>query len=418
VEALALVGIRDVESALEHASSDSSEDLQMKAKVLATQRGSRAADAAIELLELLAGRQPLSAPDQYLLAQLYERTGDWFKARERFEGLHAAHSTNADYLAALALGSLRHKDLSRAEDWLARLEKTDPSSFRTREIKARLLHSRGKSEEAAAILKRFAESKDADILQAAAVMESLGLGDTEELYRKAGESDQPGRKTSLAFFLARKGRVGEALNACAQMRADSPPDEWVTTAVAILFMGRADKDQLLRVEGWLLEELRKRSNDVGLLSGLANVCMLQCRARDAERLYRQILEQSSHDVSAMNNLAWLLALEGRLGTEGLQWINKAIQLAGPQPNLLDTRGIVNLALGNNDEAVADLTRAADLGPNGTIYFHLARAQAAANDPDAARRSLRKARNAGLKESSLLSLEQSTYQGLLKEIGSD
>ena len=49
---------------------------------------------------------------------------------------------------------------------------------------------------------------------------------------------------------------------------------------------------------------------------------------------------------ALNNLAWLLALQHKNGTEALKFINRAIDLAGPVAELFDTRAIVHLALNN------------------------------------------------------------------------
>ena len=52
-------------------------------------------------------------------------------------------------------------------------------------------------------------------------------------------------------------------------------------------------------------------------------------------------------VPTMNNLAWVLARRRSDLEEASLLINRAMKIAGPLPELLDTRGCVCLALGQN-----------------------------------------------------------------------
>jgi hypothetical protein len=67
---------------------------------------------------------------------------------------------------------------------------------------------------------------------------------------------------------------------------------------------------------------------------------------------------------------------------------------GPHPDLLDTRGMIHLALGENRLALADLEESI-LEPTALKYLHLACAQFAMNQTEAARKSLLQARKLGL-----------------------
>jgi tetratricopeptide (TPR) repeat protein len=416
-EACALVGIRDITSAPNAGEAESSEDLRLKAMVLAMQRGIRTTDAAIALLEASASRRPLSEADQLLLAKLYQRSGDWYKARTLLERLLAAHPGNPEYLVTAALGFTIHGEVGAAEHWLSKLETIEPQSFRTIELKARLLKARGKKAEAAAILLKRADADQADPVQIAAVMESLGLVEAEQAYRKARAAGSSEILLRLAGYLSRQGRAGEALDTLERARSAAPLDEWVTAVAATVQSSKAGPDHIRRVEKWIEEEMGKNPSNAVLLYCLAHVRIVQGRSREAELLFRRVLNLNEKNIAAMNNLAWLLALTQESNPESLLWINKAVQAAGPQPSLLDTRGLVYLSLGRTGLAVADLKEAIDVEPTAVIYFHLARAQFAAGESDAARGSLRKAQIAGLSDV-LTVLEKRSYRKLLLEINSN
>jgi tetratricopeptide (TPR) repeat protein len=80
---------------------------------------------------------------------------------------------------------------------------------------------------------------------------------------------------------------------------------------------------------------------------------------------------------------------------GLERINEAIERIGPQPHVLDTRGVILTRLGRLDEAVKDLEAAARAVPSGPILFHLARAYQKQGRTEESRKSRERARAAGL-----------------------
>jgi tetratricopeptide (TPR) repeat protein len=124
---------------------------------------------------------------------------------------------------------------------------------------------------------------------------------------------------------------------------------------------------------------------------------------------------------ALNNLAWLLALKG--GThadEAVERINRAFEVTGPDPNLLDTRAVAYLALNRPafaDLAVEDLRKLIADSPSPTAYFHLAQAQLMAGRKKEAIEAWRKANaDTPLTPEILHPLERTSFDRLVRELG--
>ena len=101
-------------------------------------------------------------------------------------------------------------------------------------------------------------------------------------------------------------------------------------------------------------------------------------------------------------------------TAAVALFKRAIEIAGPMPVLLDTRGMVYLSMGLADLAKSDLEEAVQGQPTATRCFHLAQAYQAARDRLAAASTWRKARALGLKVETLSQIERPAFQRLLEE----
>src|SRR5262249_11823664 len=118
---------------------------------------------------------------------------------------------------------------------------------------------------------------------------------------------------------------------------------------------------------------------------------------------------------ALNNLALLLALGGG-GAEALPLINRALDVAGPAPELLDTRAVVYLSMGRHDRAIEDLEEAVAESPLAPAYYHLAQAYHRAGKADEAGDRFRKAIAAGLRPEVLHPLERPLFDPWRGKLG--
>jgi tetratricopeptide (TPR) repeat protein len=220
----------------------------------------------------------------------------------------------------------------------------------------------------------------------------------------------------LAKYLGRHGQLQEALDLCEVAWKTCPPDEVAATCAFILGAGAADSTPFLpRVEKWLADALAKQPNAGDLLSAMGYLRSLQGRLADAEALYRKALSGNPKDFMALNNLAWLLAHETGKSKEALEKINRALDLMGGQPALLDTRAVAEMAADEVDKALGDLVQAVTVQPQPSMYLHLAQAHLMKKNRNAARDALRKSEEQGLKASSLDPLDKADYTRLKKAL---
>ena len=124
---------------------------------------------------------------------------------------------------------------------------------------------------------------------------------------------------------------------------------------------------------------------------------------------------------ACNNLAWLMALKDGEAKDALIYINRAIDLVGPQPDFLDTRGVIYLHLKQTDDAIRDIETALKAAPKPSKLFHLAQCYLQRNDKTKAKQYLLEAKVKGLDRAllgpdGLHPLEQPAYQKLNAELG--
>lgn len=121
------------------------------------------------------------------------------------------------------------------------------------------------------------------------------------------------------------------------------------------------------------------SVDEGLIGPqvqLASMYELAGEYQKAIERYRKVLARKPDEVSALNNLAYGLAVRANVPAEGLPLAERAHRLAPDAPAISDTLGWILVLLGRSPEALPLLESAAKSAPQSAeIKLHLARAYA-------------------------------------------
>jgi tetratricopeptide (TPR) repeat protein len=345
------------------------------------------------LLEELGRRQALKADDQFLLARLYEAEGTWPKARDLLRDLTGGPKNQPGYLLHYARGLARQRDFDEALRCVERLEQMEKAagqaagSLGSTEARILVLEGRGEIDKAIALLKAHVE--------------------------RAGA--HPSEVLIYSGYLARHSRAKEALELCDKAWETSLPEAVGGTSVAVLRAGAATAEQFAQVDQRLRAAIKKYPHVTALMLQLADLQDARGQAAEAEALYRQVLDRDPRNVVAANNLAWLLAQRPAQGAEAQRLIERAIEIAGPRAELLDTRAAAYLAQGLAEEAVTDLEVASRDSPSGSRFFRLARAYKQANNAKAAARAWRQARALELRPEQLHATERNAYDMLSREL---
>ncbi len=414
-EALSLIDLNLKEN------PSSFEDQRSRAIVLSLKPGRH--DEAIGTLEDLQKTGLLSKQDRFLLARLHAQNRGWSRCRNLMFGLLSGHAPEAGHVAFYVNQLIDRNELDEAEQLLQRFRTAYTNSGDVRlltEANLRLCKARKHDDESLALVENFSRANPDQKGAAAEFYEQSGFPRrAEQAYRAfvAQNAREPLRELALAGFLGRQNRTEEALTLCENAWKTCPPEPVAATSVAILAAGKNVSDeQDHRVEGWLESALRGPSAPPSLRLCMARLCSTRQRYDQTESIYREVLTGSPNNLEVLNNLAWLLAFQSGKEQEALEHINRAIDLAGSDATLLDTRAVVYLKQGKIDLALQDLHAAVELNPEKSIlYFHLARALQMDNNEAEARAALQEAEQRGLKPENVDPREQEIFREVRRSL---
>ncbi len=135
--------------------------------------------------------------------------------------------------------------------------------------------------------------------------------------------------------------------------------------------------------------LAKRPENEGLLMTKATLLDALGRKKEAEEVYRKLIELNPKFFPALNNLAWRLAEEGEL-EEAFIFAQRARELAPENPYVLDTFAWILYKRGSNEMAISIFQDILNKNPDfGPVRYHLAQALLASGRKDEAIKELEK-----------------------------
>jgi len=295
------------------------------------------------------------------------------------------------------------------------------------ELKVRLLSAQGEQDQAMKVLDGWVgtkKEKDPTVFAAAAgLSEQLGDVVAAERYYRLYATKAKGAEGTLmlARFLGRqKNGLAEAIECCRRAWRNSPVDEVAATLMTVLRTSRP-RDEDFQLEEGELQVAKERESRPILELSLAAIHEMRGKYDEAEKIYRQVLARDVNNPIALNNLAWVLALQNRNNEYALELITSAYGQLGPIAELLDTRGVIYFNLRDSKLAIRDLedvTQRPEVQPGlkATCEFHLARAYHQVGYDESARAALKRSRIAGLDREKLPAPERLAYDKLSGELG--
>jgi tetratricopeptide (TPR) repeat protein len=372
---------------------------------------------ARDLIRSAAG-SPATPDESARVGLLMEQEGDLAAAEDAFREAVRGPLPQPGHLEMLHRVLVARK--RPAGDVLARLKAVEPAGWPAAVAEARQLAADGKPGDAADRLLAFPAAKDAAFRAGRVAPLLADLGCPAEAERVLRES---GQRVPLASFLARAGRWREAVELVNSLApAECPPRARAGLLRAAFGVSRravvkpSDHPAWDRAadeaERWLAAQAAAAPADPVFPASLGVLADARGRADEAIRAYETALALSPDLPDARNNLAALLLARGDAPDRPLELMNRAIELAGPQPHLLDTRATVRLAAGKPHDAIRDLEAAVAVSRKPVYLFHLAQAHEKAGNGGLKLEYVERAVRAGLRRPHLHPAEWEEYDRLV------
>ena len=396
---------------------------------------------ALQELERLSRIRKLSIQERSVHAALLNKANRWNEAQEIMIEILAAQPNNGVLIAQFVNWLIDRDEIDNAAKWARKLP---PGSGEALRLNSIILVRQKRPQEAVKMLSRLVP-KDLPAERAGT------LRDVAQMYTMLAEYDprfykladglwnrflafQPQQKSGYINFLFKipsNKTMERAFQLCregAEKAIQSKDWNSAFRYASVASNGiRENKEKLTpsspiyaQVERWLMAAKNAGFNPTAVAWERAAVAELKGDQATVEKIYRDYLNfpeaTQFHKSLVRNNLAHLMAVSGR-GEEAIQMINDAIQSVGEQADLLDTRAMAFIAIGNYRDAIADLQSIINAGDDvGPTWFHLGYAQYKQGDQDAAKQSMQKAFDLEVKEIDLESAEQSMFQEVTSGLG--
>jgi Flp pilus assembly protein TadD len=154
-------------------------------------------------------------------------------------------------------------------------------------------------------------------------------------------------------------------------------------------------------------------DDVQLLFAIASLRLMEGDVDRAVELFRASLEQNPNHVMSLNNLALALSVKDLSHLdESARLLQQAVELAGPQPRLIDSQAVLEILSGRPAQAVTLLLNAVpQADSDGPMFLHLAQAWSALGNVEMARYALDMADSRRVTDQPLLPLDRQWYEQL-------
>lgn len=301
-------------------------------------------------------------PDNSSLRKQYARIlthHDMTLAQEQFAILSQQERSNGDMLLSLGIIALERKDLETARNAFEELLNRDQHIATAHYYLGRMAEANANLQEA--IMHYLQVSDGNDFLSA-----TLQVLDIFVRQKDFTSAEQHMNRVRLRF-----------------------PEQ--SEAIYVLHGQALIKHNHLSHAGQVFNEgLAAFPNSTRLLFARAMLNNQRRQLPATERDLRQILQQDSNNVAALNSLGYILADRTQRYSEAYELLDKALRLKPDDAAIIDSMGWLHYRRGNYPEALRHLQQAYETAPGAEIGAHLGEILWVLGDKTEARRIWREA----------------------------
>lgn len=372
-----------------------------RAAALAARGDLKAADA--DLKSLLAV-DPNNMVAQIKIAQIAIQAGQMDKAEALLKQAAAAHPKDVLPTLVLAGFEVQQGHLDTAGTVIADFLNKAPDNASALAMQGEIQLAAGKFAQAVTTFRQLAntypQSPQIQMLLAGALAKSGNAKDATSAYRQAAQlaptaqtawvgqiqtalankdnaralsvaqdyaTQQPGPASAdtLARTYASLNRMSDAVNVLQDSLAKYP-NGMNLISLSALYRKQGDAT---KADTMLTDWVAKHPDDLGVRAAYAEA-LLSGNPTGAEAQYRAILKAQPYNLTALNNLGWLLQLSDPKAA--LPYCERAAKIAPDSPSVLDTLAWTKWQLNDKNGALVLLQHAHAIdAKNGEITYHLA-----------------------------------------------
>lgn len=339
-------------------------------------------------LERASKENPDALKPAMLLAAHYLRLGEKQKSLTLAQKLQATNPGNPDVLDLLAQAQLANDDKAAALESYNKLAALVPESAPA-QFRIASVHMAMQNQAAASDALKKALSLKPDFLDAQLAQASLEVrkGNHEQALTIARQIQKQQEKSPVGYMLEgdllmEQKKPALAVKAYEHAFTISKSGPLIVKLHASLSQAGKGKEGGARLTQWLKEH----PDDAATRMYLAGTYLADRQNKAAIEQYLIVLRQEPKYVPALNNLAWLYQQEK--DPRALEYADKAYQLAGDSPAILDTLGWILVEQGNTIRGLPLLQKATSLVPEAAeIRYHFVLGLVKSGDKAKARKEL-------------------------------
>lgn len=339
------------------------------------------AAGAIAALSTAVDQDPTFFRGLVALAQLYEGERRWADAADTWARAEKINPQNADLTARRVGALINAGKAAEARTELQTALKAAPDDATLLYLLAQAERQSGDLAAAEATAGRLRQADPTDVRGVyvlAQILESQNRHqETVDLLRPEIEKlkDQPDAGSRAALLLSTEGLALQELKqydaaiAAFKAAADRAPDDPLRQV--LLIQGYTEAGRYADAVAAGEVAVKKFNGDHDVLYQLGAAQDRAGRAADAEKTFRDLLQQDPLDANALNYLGYMLAESGSRLDEAVSLIQRALKIDPDNPSYLDSLGLAYLKQGHPDLADVPLTTAASkLATNSVVQEHL------------------------------------------------
>lgn len=327
-------------------------------------------DKAAAVVESFLNKVPNNASALAMQGEIQLAAGKTGQAVITFRSLANTYPKSLQIQTLLAGALIKSGDAKGAITTVRQLVNTYPKSLQVQLLLANVLAKGGDSEGAMRAYRKAVQmAPKAPAIHIALINFALAnKNDTVAVTAARSYADQlpgPASAIILARTYAALNRIGDAVKVLTNSQAKYPNNRTLLSLTAML----RQQGEVKKSDAMMTNWIAKHPTDVAVRMTYA-ATQLTISPTVAETQYRAVLKLKPYNLTALNNLGWLL--QQKDPKEALVYSERAAKIAPNSPSVLDTLAWTKWKLNDKSGALGLLQRAHSIdSKNGEITYHLA-----------------------------------------------